>query len=173
MALVLEDGTGVVGANSYATEDMTDVYFDDRGNATWTGSTDSDAKEAALVRATAALDMIYRGRYPGTRVDRRDQALEWPRTNATDVNGELIAIDEVPIEVRNATMELALRELVEAGSAAPDVDPRVRSIRAGSVHVMFAANGQTTTAFTIVSDIMANLVGGGNAGSLVGEASRG
>jgi hypothetical protein len=47
--MVVEDGTGLANANSYASEATLDTYTDDRGITLASG----DA-EAALVRATAA-----------------------------------------------------------------------------------------------------------------------
>jgi hypothetical protein len=57
MGIVVEDGTGIADANSYASEDDADNYFEDRANDTWATSTAD--KEAALIRASASLDAIY------------------------------------------------------------------------------------------------------------------
>ena len=75
--MIVEDGTGLANSNSYASEDTLDTYCDDRGITLATGDS-----EAALIRATAAIDATYRNRYPGYKTQLRDQALEWPRTSA-------------------------------------------------------------------------------------------
>lgn len=169
--IVVEDGTGVADANSYVSEDTADEYFDDRADTDWSSS--SNDAEAALIRASQALDMIYRLRYPGTRANGRDQGLEWPRDNATDINGYTIASDEIPIEVIEATCELAKRERITPGSAMPDLERAIRSVRAGSVAVEFSSNARASTTYQIVDGIMSNLVGGGGSSLLFGEGSRG
>lgn len=171
MTIIVEDGTALPTANSYASETDGDTYTDDRGLTAWTDSTGD--KEAALIRATASLDMIYRTQYPGIRLNGRLQGLEWPRSDATDFNGNTIAIDEIPQEIIYATIELAIRELAEAGSTMPDRDRAIRSVKAGSVSVDFAANATTGTVFSIIGGIMASLIGTGGSSRLFAEASRG
>lgn len=169
--IVVEDGTGLADANAYASEDAADTYFDDRADTDWSSS--SNDAEAALIRATQALDILYRTRYPGTRMNGRSQGLEWPRADATDVNGYTIAEDEIPIEVIEATCELAKRERTTPGSAMPDLERAVRMVQAGSVQVEFAANAAQQTLYQIVDGIMSNLVGGSGRNTFWGEASRG
>ena len=63
MALVVEDGSGLSGANSYATAAQADTYASDRGLSAWTG--DTATKEAALIRATDYLEATYREAWLG------------------------------------------------------------------------------------------------------------
>lgn len=184
MSILVEDGSGLVGANSYASEDDGDNYCEDRALTNWTDNTTGD-KEGALIRASAALDAIYRTRYPGVRLKGRDQGLEWPRgatTSSTsttiipvlDAEGNEIPSDEIPIEVIQATIELAVRELVTPGSAMPDVERLVKRVKAGSVEVEYAGNASDRTNFNIVDSIMSSLIGGLSVTpSLFGEAVRG
>lgn len=93
------------------------------GGAAWTetGVTDT-AREAALIRASRALDGRYGRRFPGQRTGGRAQALEWPRTGAKDAcTGEVISDDEVPVDIERATYALALVELQSPGSSTPTV----------------------------------------------------
>ncbi len=138
MPIVVEDGTGLETANSYCSEDTADEYFDDRGNTAWGTSTGD--KEAALIRASAAIDATYRTRYPGYKTNLRDQGLEWPRTSAYDAQNNLV--EGVPIEIIQATCEAAARELAEAGSMMPDLSRGgdVRRLQAGSVSIEYGAS---------------------------------
>src|SRR5687768_9190680 len=120
MALIVEDGTGLSTAESYISVANADSYHSVRGNTTWTGV--DSLKEAALRRATTYIDGRYGARFTGTRRLARDQALMWPRSDATDVEGWTIENDEVPVEIERATAEAALRELVDPGSLSPDVE---------------------------------------------------
>ena len=163
MSLVLEDGSAPEGANSYAEVADADAYHSARGNSLWTETSTSpdQGKTAALIRATQSLDAIYRSRFPGYKTNGRDQSLEWPRTEATDNEGEEIAEDEIPTEIINAVCEFALRELIEAGSTMPDLDRggNAKRIKAGSVEIEWGANASANTVFQTVDGILAGLLG--------------
>lgn len=104
-----------------------DAYHAARANTAWAGS--DEAKQAALVRASAYIDGKYQqqnscGRwesmFSGVKTGGRAQELQWPRTGATDNEGAAIPPDEIPPEIEKATYEAALRELVTPGSLSPD-----------------------------------------------------
>lgn len=175
MTLVLEDGSNPDGANSYATETMADDYCEARGLTDWVNSTDD--KEAALIRATAAIDARYGASFPGDRANGRDQNLLWPRSSAYDVGGWLIPADEIPIEVINATIEAAVRELAVPGSMMPDLKRggAIQSVTAGSVSVTYAANASPNTAFNLIDGIISGILSGsgGSGGGMFGTAVRG
>ncbi len=107
MGIVVEDGTGVEDANSYASVDFADLYFEDRGNAVWE-ALDDDVKEQCLIRATDYVD----GRFTflGEKND-EDQALQFPRDDA----------ETIPVKLQRAVCEYALR----AASAPLAPDPTV------------------------------------------------
>lgn len=119
MALVVEDGTGRADADALITLASANAYHAAQGNASWTGS-DAD-KETAIRRASAHLTNSYG--WQGLRRNGRDQSLAWPRVGVVDAEGLSIAIDEVPVEVKNACAEIALRELVSPGTLNPDFTP--------------------------------------------------
>ena len=113
-------------ADFYGTVADADAYHLARANTAWTGTT--EAKEAALTRASAYIDGLGTKlpttecvlAFPGKKAGGRAQALQWPRMDAADREGETIPADEVPREVENATYEAALRELLKPGSLNPD-----------------------------------------------------
>jgi hypothetical protein len=111
--IVVENGTGIATANSYATLAEADTYYDERHNVTWQSSSTS-ARTVALIKATDYIDYTYsfKGTPSGTT-----QALQWPRTRATDINLIVIDSDVIPVELKRAVFELALRSLSE------DIDP--------------------------------------------------
>lgn len=106
MTLIVEDGSGVTNANTYADIDTVDAYHAALGQSTWTG-TDA-AKEASILRA---MRFIENQQYIGIKED-DDNSLEWPRWDAWDRNGYLILNDVVPQNIVNALCESALVELV-------------------------------------------------------------
>jgi hypothetical protein len=63
MTIIVEDGSGIIGANSYASVAYADSYFTLRGITTWTGA--NSLKEAALIKATDYIDLRFRRRFIG------------------------------------------------------------------------------------------------------------
>ncbi len=157
----------LAGANAYHTA---------RGNTHWNGS---DAhKTAALVRATDYIDVTFRDQFPGEKTGLRTQEREWPREWATDVDGEAIGVNEIPIEVINATYEAALRELVTPGSLMPDITlgKQIKSASVdGAVSVEYAGTtgvqGMVPTVLA-VGGILARILTGYARSSLAGTAVR-
>lgn len=117
MGLITEDGTGLPGAESYASVTTADTYHNARSNTGWTG--EIDVKERALRRATEYMDIIYVQVWRGWR-NTKDQGLDWPRFNVVDRDGFVIGSDEVPKVLERATVEMALRALIE--ELLPDID---------------------------------------------------
>lgn len=132
----------------YGTLEGADSYHQARGNAVWAAGSD-DARIGALVRATDYIDGRYRvllasGRwssmFPGVRTAGRGQPNEWPRTGASDYDGDPIQPDEIPEEVERATYEAALRELASPGSLSPDFisSEAVTREKVGPIEVTYA-----------------------------------
>jgi hypothetical protein len=133
MAFTPEDGTGVTGANSYASLEAADTYLRDRNNVAWDAKPIA-AKQAALLEATAYIDGTYSGRWPGT-ILKQTQGLSWPRADALDRDGR--ALEGVPACVMAATCELAAQAIT--GALAPAVDPAqvVKRQKAGSLELEY------------------------------------
>jgi hypothetical protein len=138
MALSVETGSGSASSDSYVSVSDAVTYAASRG-LTFPASP-ADKAEQALRRATAWLDGRYRSRFPGQRKNGRDQALEWPRVYADDRDGNEIASDEVPVEIVNATIEAAVREMASPGGLSPDVTPGKvkKSAKVGDIAVEYA-----------------------------------
>ena len=95
MALVVENGSGLTFAESYASVAEADAYFAAYGNETWSTHPE-DVKEIALRKSTRDLDLMYGAvwNWPSL-VD--GQSLLFPR----------FAAQGVPNALKRATMELA------------------------------------------------------------------
>ncbi|MDX0113381.1 hypothetical protein GOC88_16790 [Sinorhizobium medicae] len=96
------------------------AYHEARGNVAWSAGTVTDPqREAALLRASEALDGIYGPRFPGKKAS-RTQGRAWPRIGAVDhCADQPIAETETPVEIETATYALALAELLSPGSSTP------------------------------------------------------
>lgn len=100
--LVLEDGTGVAGSNTWTLEADLDAYFSNQPRSLVTYSTFQ--KEGAL--AAAALILTYRYRWCGKR-STTTQTLAWPRTGGYDNDRVEVDSDVIPEFLKVAQMELA------------------------------------------------------------------
>lgn len=117
-ALVVEDGTGLATANTYATTSFCDTYFANQGGlAAWTSAT-TQVRTRALIQATMWIDANYGTRFAGYRQN-NTQALEFPRSLAYDAQG--YAIEGIPLALKRATAEMARRWLEDASQLNPDV----------------------------------------------------
>jgi hypothetical protein len=101
MALIVEDGTIVTGANSYVSVANARSWATLRG-LTFTGA--DSVVEARLVNAMDVLEGM-RDRWKGDKVD-ADQPLQWPRSDVW-LDGNEFPDDEIPSELIAAQIQLA------------------------------------------------------------------
>lgn len=115
MALVIEDGSNVSGAESYVSAaEYAAFHLAYYGTA----ETATEAvQEAALRRAAAYLDGLSWG---GLKAHGRLQAMAWPRSWVADAEGFAIDAASVPKEVKDAQMIFARLEIAEPGALAPN-----------------------------------------------------
>jgi hypothetical protein len=119
MTLAKEDGTGLPGANSYASVADGEDYFAGHLYATaWTGASPGN-REKALMFATRLVDAQFQ--FGGARA-REDQGLQWPRSQCPDPDGNgsspFVREDRVPKAVVEATCEMARELLIQDRTAA-------------------------------------------------------
>lgn len=173
MPLTVEDGTGLAAADAFVSLADADAYHTARGNSTWTGD-DAD-KEAAIRRASFFLSNSFR--WKGYRLNGRTQALAWPRHDVVDGESWSVSADAVPQEIRDATAEIAVRELVSPGSMTPDVTmaDKVKRERVGPIEVEYANASAAADASRPILLIVRDMIGGllaGSSNALVGRAVR-
>ena len=118
LTLIKEDGTAKVDANAYANAADGDAYHDGHLYATaWAAATLAN-REKALVMATRLIDAEYQ--FDGVKTTTA-QALQWPREECRDVDGEyVIAGNVVPKAVMDATCEMARELLIVDRTSAPE-----------------------------------------------------
>lgn len=101
MALVIEDGTIVAGANSYIEVQDAKSYATARGVDL---GTDDNITEQRLLQAMDYLESL---RYKGVRTNPEEQVLAWPRYNVI-YDGHTFDPDLVPTRVKNAQAQLVI-----------------------------------------------------------------
>lgn len=147
MTLVMEDGTGLPSATSYADVATGDDYHSAHlYAATWTAAT-SGNKAIALMMATRLIDTCYQ--FNGRKVS-SDQALQWPRARCPDPDrnapvlgvlsgnrGTFFDEDAVPRAVIDATCELARTLLAADSTNAIDGQGISQMSVTGALHIQF------------------------------------
>lgn len=158
--LIVEDGSVVVDANSYVTYDYAENYHTLRGNSAWAAG-DSTEKQYAIIRATQAVDSIYKGKWKGEQVEYGVQELEWPRSNVV-VGSNSIDNDTIPNAIKKSVCEAALRELESPNSLTPDLERggEIKRVKADVVEVEYMDGANSTTTFTAIDGLLADLVSG-------------
>ena len=108
-------------SNSYADVAAADDYAANQWwAATWT-ALEVSAKEIALIGATSAMETItWKGERcsPSSDDANKPQALSWPRTKAS-CDGVAASCDLIPLNVMNATFELAYQLSQDLGALQP------------------------------------------------------
>jgi hypothetical protein len=166
MALIIEDGSGVAGANSYISVTNAKAYAAARGLTI--GTVDA----AIEILLTKALDYIeaLRGEFQGSKTD-ATQALQWPRAGAY-LDGVEIEDDEIPAVLPMAQAQLAVDaytlDLMPVGDGRAVVRERVE----GAVEVQYDPGGNTnaqpslTAAMALLEPLLESAIGGGLLSSL-------
>lgn len=167
MALEVEDGTGKTDANAYVSLATVNAYFTARGIDTWTDLDDAE-KEAAIVRATFALDAKYARSWIGVKKTQA-QTLQWPRIKekdstkgVTDVDGYEVLPTTIPQQVLNACCEVALIEVSERFLAqAVTRDDSVSSERVGPISTSWFQNAPSVSHYPHIDAMLEGLASTG------------
>lgn len=144
MALTVETGSGVSGADSYVTLAALQAYWTNnpqRSESATFLAADEANQEGAAREASAFLDAIYGPHYKGWRKG-YVQGLLWPRSGALDEEG--YPLPDLPQEITKAVFELAGRAV--SGSLSPDAPQGGRltelSVKVGPVNRTQKFGGQ-------------------------------
>ena len=160
MALIVESGSGVAGAESYASTAFADTYWGARthlaSSSTWLAATTAH-KEGALREATAFVDATYAPYYRGIQAG-TVQGLLWPRSGAVDDAG--YDLPGLPVAMQNAACELAARAL--AATLAPDLarGGAIKTEKVDVLSVTYFDGAQAGTTYGVVEGIIQSLLDG-------------
>lgn len=147
MALIVEDGTGLLDADSYVTLADFKAWCSNRGYR-WEDSEDFEI-EAQLRLATGWIDTY--NRYKGLRMSAA-QTLEFPRTGLVDWSGHTIT--GVPHRVKQACCELAYKGLSEPLYVDLDRGGMVTSESVGPISVSYAADAPAGKVFMFAANLL-------------------
>jgi hypothetical protein len=108
MFLLQNDNGSTAGANAYIPVSYLQEYLADRARSDQIAGATVEQLQAAVVMATAYLDGRFQ--FIGWRQQLGTQTTQWPRYNAVD--NDYAYVQGIPVEVKDATCEYAVRALV-------------------------------------------------------------
>jgi len=152
--LIIEDGSGVEGANSYQSAADARSYADARG---FSLPADDAALERLLVRACDYLETL-RDDYQGSKTDAANER-QFPRTGVV-IDGREVADDEIPKLIKYAQAQLAVD--IQDTDPEPTGDGKevVRKKIEGATETQYAEQGDTNPqpVFTKAMNFLAPLL---------------
>ena len=148
MALVVEDGTLVSGADSYVTLAEFKAWADKRGV---TYGTD----EVVTQQIYRAMDYIESLNFIGEKSD-ENQALQWPRDQVV-IDGYYIDSDEMPNELKVAVYE-SIKAEIDGDSRMTASDRRTISEKVGDLQVTYANNADVKRSIPAVTRALRKLI---------------
>lgn len=167
--LIIEDGSVVAGANSFATVAQVRAFAALRG---FTLPVDDSAIEILLVRAADYLAYLE-SRFAGVRTDPAAQSLCFPRVGVY-LFGTDLASDVIPVALVQGQIALAIH-----ANALPDLLPKVsgRIIKREKLDVIETEYQESTASnpvpfFPDVEAILTPLFGGTDGGSMQFDVMR-
>ncbi len=147
MALIVETGALVAGAESYASVAYANSLHILLGNESWS-NLDTSVKEQSLRKATQYMQSKYFSMWQGRKRD-DDQSLDWPREGVVIFGtNSLVANSIIPNEIKNACCLLALR-----ASAATLVSDKERAVKREKVDVLEVEYSEFDTSEKVYSEI--------------------
>lgn len=154
MAIIVEDGSIVTGANSYvSTTDFTAF-------ATARGVTLVEDEEILLIKA---MDYIEQLNYKGVKRT-RDQALQWPRVDVY-IDGYYFDSDDIPQQLIDGLCQTAIA--IDEGND-PLADQVRKTIRekVGDLEVEYAQSSVSAVANKKILNMLNKLLDGGGTGTI-------
>lgn len=154
MAIIVEDGSIVTGANSYVSvADLTTF-------ATARGVTLVDDEEMLLIKA---MDYIEQLAYKGVKRT-RDQGLQWPRVDVY-IDGYYFDSDEIPQQLKDGLCHAAIA--IDEGNdpLADEVRKTIRE-KVGDLEVEYAPGSVSAVYNKKILNVLNKLLEGGGSGMI-------
>jgi hypothetical protein len=144
ITVTVEDGTGIAGANAYASIADSDTYFETRPRSDAWLSTDADVKAQLLIHATRVLDVSVL--WDGDPLS-STQALAFPRV----IEDESVGI---PTVIKTALFELVW-SLKDVDVTAQPATSGITSLKVGPIEIQSDAMRPSPIVPRFVADMVA------------------
>lgn len=155
MAIIVEDGTVVAGANSYVSQADLSAYAAARGVTLVSGT------ETLLIQA---MDYIESLNFIGVKWT-RDQPLLWPRVDVF-LNDYWQDVDDLPQQLLNGQMAVALA--IDAGNGPlADVPRATKREKVGEIEVEYSDAAASSVIVKTINAQLGKLLASGSTGAFV------
>ena len=132
LKVIVEDGSGVAGANSYRTTAQIDDWIETNPHdTTWINLSDEEKDGYAVMACRVMNEQMN---WDGWIIN-ANQALDLPRSGMVDKNGNAVENNEIPLAVQNAQCEFA-RLLAIADRTADNDMAGFKEIGVGSIKLV-------------------------------------
>ena len=160
MALIIEDGSIVSGANSYVTISGANEYFTAYNDTRWLIGVSDVNKEAAIMKGMRYIESLD---WKGTTVS-GSQPLQFPRTGLEDRDGRDVATNVVPEVVKRAVYEAAVRSVSGPAPLQPDLERggRVSAEQVGSISRAYSRSAPSGAFITTIRGLLKGMLKGGS-----------
>lgn len=149
MALVIEDGSVVAGANSYIT------LAEYRAWANVRGITASDSDTVLERYILRAMDYFEQLQFIGNKAN-ENQPLQWPRTEAL-IDGYYADATEIPVNVKTAMYE-AVKVEADGYSELLNQERRTTREKIGDIEITYADNSENRTITPALTNALRKII---------------
>lgn len=159
MAVIVETGAIVTGANSFCDSAYVDAYAAARGRTEWLAASPQSQRDQAVIQGGDYLKNEARYPYRGTRVSYL-QTMPFPRTGASEYRGPTLPSNYVSWRLMDANAELAIRAFASPGSLQPDLERggAVKREKVDSLETEYFDKAPVETTIRAVAGILAPLL---------------
>lgn len=156
--LILEDGTGVSGAQAWFDESFMDSYNENHDQVPEWEDADTDTKQKWIRQGTTYIARAYANRFKGKRTYEA-QSLPFPRTGIIDPDGFEIAENSLPNALLEATAEAILRqamgiELLPDAAAGENVSTKDIRVDTIAIHSEYLGSRKGVRTFRAIDQTL-------------------
>lgn len=162
-AIVIEDGSGVAGADAYVSISAVSTYVLDHYGAAAQATWDAQAEPDRLVRlGSKYVDQKYHPRWLGTRAH-ETQGMDHPRLDQVDTDGYVTASTVVHQAVQDAASEASYRAqtvtLFPDESTPGELEAEALKVGSVSISSKFVSGQSALPRFSQIERILAPILG--------------
>lgn len=175
MAIIVETGGNIAGAESYESVANATTYHAARGNTSWAALASDAVREQLLRKSTDFIEQRYRLAWKGYR-KYSDQALSFPRELVylePQANIDLLLSNTiVPTEVKNACAELALKASTYTDGLLPDVTDLITEETIGPITTKYDKRSPVSPQYKAIDAMLAVYLKDGGMNSATSTVQR-
>ncbi|MDR1505642.1 MAG: hypothetical protein LBI67_00920 [Treponema sp.] len=153
MALIIEDGSGIPGANAYIGTSFVDEYFLGERLTTWR-ALEQEGQESFIISAAGYVDIAFD--WQGIRKT-PEQGLSWPRTG---ILFDGFPVDGVPVQVKKAAAETVWLLIEGEELFSTDSDTEIASEQVDVIKISYREPGENGQKAASRFDVLNKLLRG-------------